>query len=282
MKASGFLHDKEKQYEKERLDKRRVLSFFLLFFSAAVLVAAVIIIVAHNNKIQSVEAEYAQLMASYAPRQTSQVQTSSAPVVVHEETIFEQTRKEPDRNIDFNGLTAPNGDIFAWISIPGTEIDYPVAHCDNNQYYLSHNALREESKKGAIFSDMQNPRGFTDPVTVLYGHRMKDGSMFAGLHQFEDEVFFKQYNKIKIYTPEGQWEYEIFAAYQTDNANILYGKDFNDKEVYQQYLDSIKNIHDLNAHISGLEVTSEDYILTLSTCVVGEDDQRYVVQAVLR
>jgi sortase B len=282
MKSTGFTQNENEEYEKRRTHKKRVRPFFLLIISGAVLAGAIICIVLANNRDQSVESEFNQAMASYAPAAAAPVSASPAPAASEEENIFDRTRKKPDRNIDFNGLAAENGDIIAWVSVPGTDIDYPVVHGEDNEYYLSHNALKEESKSGAIFSDMQNTRGFTDPVTVLYGHRMKNGSMFASLHKFEDEAFFKQNNKIEIYTSVGQWEYEIFAAYKTDNANILYGRDFHDKEVYQKYLDSIENIHDLSAHLSGTELTTDDHILTLSTCVEGEEEQRYVVQAVLR
>ena len=284
MGTTGFLHDKDEQYEKGRAGKKRSRSFFMLFIFASVLAAAIIFIVLGSSRDRQVEEQFTQAMTSYAPAPaiSAAVSTAPAPSAAPEENIFDRTRKKPDRMIDFNSLVQANGDIFAWISIPGTDIDYPVVHCDDNEYYLSHNALNEESKSGAIFSDMQNTRGFTDPLTVLYGHRMKNGSMFAELHKFEDEAFFQQNNKIEIYTPVGQWEYEIFAAYRTDNANILYGRDFHDKEAYRQYLDGVMNIHDLKANLSGAQLTPDDYILTLSTCVEGEEDQRYVVQAVLR
>ena len=231
-----------------------------------------------QSRNEPVNQEYMIAMETFAPLSQAVTVESTAPVPPKEA----RTRTEPDRSIDFNGLIAANSDIYAWISIPGTNIDYPVLYCGDNAYYLSHNALNEESKSGAIFSDMRNQEGFRDPVTVLYGHRMNDGSMFAQLHKFEDVSFFNQNRIIKIYTPQGEWEYRIFAAYQTDDSNILYGKDFTDRKQYQLYLDGLKAIHDTNANIGSETLTVDNYILTLSTCVKDDEESRFIVQAILR
>jgi sortase, SrtB family len=272
----------DRHFKKGCLSKRKVV-FFLLIFAAAVLAVAVFFIVSSNQQTNSDDKAFSQALQSFAPAQTSvPIATGPASASASPENTLDQHRKKPDRNIDFSGLAAKNGDIFAWINIPGTEIDYPVVHGKDNEYYLSHDAFKKESQIGAIFSDMSNTKGNVDPVTVLYGHRMNSGSMFAQLHKYEDKSFFEKNNTVKIYTLEGQWNYEVFAAYKTDNSNILYGKNFKDKQVLQEYLDGIKNVRDINAHISSTNVTVDDYILTLSTCVKGEEDDRYVVQAVLR
>ncbi len=273
-----------------RVQKRKIEKKKLRLTVATRIIAAVGIFAAFNiaafqikyNENEPVNQEYMIQMELYAPVAQAVSVPSVAPEPSEDPDIFARTRKDPDRNIDFKGLTAANGDIYAWISIPGTDIDYPVLYCGDNAYYLSHNAFNEESKSGSIFCDMRNAKGFRDPVTVLYGHRMNDGSMFAQLNRFEDVAFFNQNQIINIYTPDGQWEYKVFAAYRTDNNNILYGKDFNDPEQYQLYLDGLKAIHDDHANIGSELPTSKDYILTLSTCVKGDEDSRYIVQAMLR
>ena len=261
-----------------------------LFFSAVLrVIVFVFIIIGCNfifvqmqqNQNRLTDVSYILAIETYTPEKSAVVQA----VVLQESAetdVFARTRKDPDRNIDFKGLIAANSDIYAWINVPGTNIDYPVLSCGDNEYYLSHNAFNEESRTGAIFSDMSNSIGFKDPVTVLYGHRMNDGSMFAGLHKFEEISFFNQNRTIKVYTMNGEWDYTIFAAYKTDNTNILYGKDYTDLQQYQLYLDSLQVIPDTNANMSGLIPTADEYILTLSTCMKDDENSRYVVQAVLR
>lgn len=270
--------------QKRKIEKKKIFLSAVLHFCAAICIfifCNMFFIQIQKNQYEPVNEEYMLAMETYAPIKTV-AQASALPSLLEDTDIFKRTRKEPDRNIDFKGLIAANSDIYAWINIPGTDIDYPVVYCDDNEYYLSHDALKGESKSGAIFSDMGNTIGFSDPVTVLYGHRMNDGSMFAELHKFEEVSFFNQNKIVKLFTPEGEWDYQIFAAYQTDNTNILYGKNFTDKEQYQIYLDGLNAIHDTKANMDNELPTADDYILTLSTCVKEAEDSRYVVQAVLR
>ncbi len=187
----------------------------------------------------------------------------------------------PGREIDFASLQKQNSDIIAWIEIPGTVIDYAVVQGEDNEYYLDHNALLEEDIEGAIFVDAGNAPGFSDPNTVIYGHRMNNGNMFAGLHQFEEEAFFKTHRVLNLYEPEGLSEYEIFAAYETDDAHLLSKWDYSSGAEWERYLEEIGST-DSAAMLRDTPIEKTDRILTLSTCVRGEDAKRYFVQAVLR
>ena len=111
---------------------------------------------------------------------------------------------------------------------------------------------------------------------------MKNGSMFAGLHQFEDADFFDKNREVVIYTPEKEYHYTIFASYIYDDRHLLYSFDFSDEDVYGAYLDSIFSMRDLNAHIrEDVEVNKEDRIITLVTCMSKQPSKRLLVQAVL-
>lgn len=190
----------------------------------------------------------------------------------------------PEKNIDWNGLWAENGDIYAWIYVPGTSVDYPVVqHPTDDLYYLEHNLDGSRGYPGTIFSQSLNSRDFTDPNTVLYGHNMKNGSMFATLHKFEDNIFFDENMYIYIYTPKETLVYKIFAAYEFSNAHLLYNYDLATKEGYESYLAVVRSVRDMNAHMrDDVEVTAESRILTLSTCLNnGNDAKRYLVQGVL-
>lgn len=185
--------------------------------------------------------------------------------------------------IDFVALQKQNPDVYAWIQVPGTEVDYPILQSsDDNTYYLNHTIDGEEKKEGAIFTENYNTKTFEDPNTVIYGHDMKNGSMFQSIHKYMDRSFFDSNRDIVIYMPDQILRYKIFAAYLTDNKHLLMNYNFWSKDEYQQYLNSIFSMRDMNAFIdTSTEVTTEDKIITLSTCYAGISTQRYLVQAVL-
>src|SRR5699024_5693991 len=136
--------------------------------------------------------------------------------------------------------------------------------------------------EGAIFTENYNTKTFEDPNTVIYGHDMKNGSMFQSLHNYMDRSFFDENREVLIYLPDEIRHYKIFAAYLYDNRHLLQSFDFGNKEIYQKYLENIFSMRDMNAFIdTSMEVTSEDKIITLSTCYAGISTQRYLVQAVL-
>ena len=185
--------------------------------------------------------------------------------------------------IDFASLQEQNPDVYAWITVPGTNIDYPILQSEtDNSYYLDHTMDGTESPEGSIFTENYNSKDFEDPNTVIYGHNMKNGSMFQNLHNYQDREFFENYSDVTIYTPDAIRHYKIFAAYLYDNRHILQSFDFSDPWVYKQYLDQIFSIRDMNSMIdTDTEVGVEDKIITLSTCYGTQHDVRYLVQAVL-
>ena len=190
---------------------------------------------------------------------------------------------EADREIDFEALKAVNPDIYAWISVEGAGIDYPVVHMETpgDPHYLDYDVSGDKNAAGAIYTDGFNNAGFSDPNTLVYGHNMKDGSMFTALQNFEDARFFEENRKIKIYLPDGAMlTYEVFAAYRTGHNHILAENNFFDPEVFVQYTDSIFAVRSLSANIRPMELTAQDRIITLVTCV-GIDDRRLFVQGVL-
>ncbi len=185
--------------------------------------------------------------------------------------------------IDFETLQERNPDVYAWITVPGTPIDYPILQRENdNSYYLNHTIDHEEKTEGAIFTENYNSKDFEDPNTVIYGHDMRNGTMFRSLLEYEDRTFFDANREIVIYTPDAIRHYEIFAAYPYDNRHLLRSFDFQNPRVFQQYLDNIFSIRDMNSCIdTSMEVDSDDQIVTLSTCYGSQRDHRFLVQGVL-
>lgn len=189
----------------------------------------------------------------------------------------------PGKNLDFTQLNKVNSDIYAWIYIPGTEVDYPILqHPSDDTFYLEHNMDGSSGLPGCIYSELMNGISFEDRNTVLYGHNMRNGSMFATLHRYADKAFFDENKYIFIYTKGGKTlVYRIYAAYTYSDVHLLKGIDITSDEKFEEYLKSVKDTRGINDNFaSDVLVSSDDKIITLSTCT-GDDSKRYLVQGVL-
>lgn len=184
--------------------------------------------------------------------------------------------------VDFVELKKKNPDIYAWINIPGTIVDYPILRRDgDNGYYLNHTVEGKTSIYGSIYTEDYNDKDFADFNTLIYGHNMKNGTMFGSLKKYRDKAFFNQNCYINIYMPGRIMKYQIFAAYVWDDRHILLSLDFSKEDIRSAYIDMIFSSRKMNANINReLKVTEEDKIITLSTCT-SNDNERFLVQGVL-
>ena len=183
--------------------------------------------------------------------------------------------------IDFEALKAVNPDVVGWIEIETLDISYPIVQTTDNDHYLHYTFEGQRNANGAIFLEHTNSSDFEDCNTIIYGHNMRDETMFGGLKSYMDESYMKAHSQILIYTPEHILTYQVFAAVTYDNRHILNSFDFESEEGFQEYLDSLKEVRNMSSYIdSDVEVTTEDKIITLSTCN-GNSDQRFLVEAVL-
>ena len=207
--------------------------------------------------------------------------TEEMPVV---DELAELGITVPEKNLDWDALQKENKHIYAWIYIPGTKVDYPILqHPEVDDYYLNRNLDGSSGYPGCIYSETVTSKDFTDYNTLIYGHNMKNDTMFGSLHDFENAMFLDEYHYVYIYTPETVLVYDIFASYMYTDDHIYYSYDFGVAEGYQEYIDDIFGIRDMSANIrDDVEVTSEDYMLTMCTCMgSGRTENRYVVNAVL-
>ena len=199
----------------------------------------------------------------------------------------EEPEKEPEEEkeeipIDFAALKEINPDIYAWINIPGTNIDYPIVQsADDDSYYLNHTIEGAEGYPGSIYTERINAKDFTDFNTVIYGHDMKDGTMFKDLHKYEDAEFFDANNIVHIYTETEHLTYQIFAAVVYDDRHLMYSFDNTNVEDRQDFLQSVYEARDMRNQIrSDVQVNEESHVITMSTCIGGEPEKRFLVEAV--
>lgn len=210
--------------------------------------------------------------------------SSEAHVVVQTQQVeTDNTESSMQIPIDFTTLKQQNPDIYAWINIPGIDVDYPILQSSTDDaYYLNHTVDGTAGLPGSIYTENANLQDFTDFNTVIYGHHMKNGTMFGSLNKFRDEQFMKDNSTVYIYTPNSILTYEIFAAVTYSDDHILNTFDFSQENDRQKYLDSIYSIRDMNSPVrDDVTVDTNSKIITLSTCIGGQPDNRLLVEAVL-
>ena len=184
-------------------------------------------------------------------------------------------------NVDFDSLHDVNPEIYAWIEVPGTNINYAVVQsAADDLFYDDHGVDRSYYSGGSIFSQRYNTTTFQDPVTVLYGHNRQSQTMFAQVNNFADAAFFAKNQKIFVYTPDKVYEYTIFAAYPHFSEHLLLCHDFTDPQQFADYFASLGETINAN-YRRELFPQAGDKVLTLSTCYRQNRMQRFLVQGVL-
>ena len=179
--------------------------------------------------------------------------------------------------IDFTQLLSVNSDIVGWLRIRALDISYPVVQGKDNDYYLHRTFEKTDNFAGCLFVNSYNRGDFTDQNTIIYGHNMKNGSMFGKLKNFSDPEVFKKSRYFWIFTPDFIYQYRIFSASVVDKTGLTYQISFTDDEFDQFISRAYSNSVVDN---QGVTVTKEDRIVTLSTCT-GDDSTRFVVMGKL-
>ncbi len=183
-------------------------------------------------------------------------------------------------SVDFQKLLKINPDTIAWIRFPQepSQINYPVVQGKDNSWYLKKTFSANENTLGAIFLNVDNKKDFSDKNSVIYGHRMRDGSMFRHLQDYDTKEFWKSNPYFYIYTVDGRiLKYHIYSAGQVVDTSETYQTTFATDEEYQSFLDMTKSS---SLYDTGVEVTTDDTIVTLSTCTSASDNHRFVVRGV--
>ena len=186
--------------------------------------------------------------------------------------------------INFAELQEQCDDIVAWVSVPNTNVDYPVVQSSQDEpedFYLHRNLDKEYEFAGTIYIQKLNDKAFTDPHTVLYGHAMLNGTMFKTLHNFKEKEFFDENDTFTVYIPEHILTYKIFAAYQYDDRHLLYSFDTKNKKSFEEYLTIAQHPTESMQNTREVPLTADDRIVTLSTCLKANAPIRYLVQGVL-
>lgn len=202
-----------------------------------------------------------------------QVPDGTAPTEVTEST--EATAPVSDYPVvDFEALQKINPDVLGWIYIEGTNINYPIVQGTDNDYYLEHLVDRTPNSAGSIFMDYRNAPDFSDFHTVIYGHNMKNKTMFAGITEYKKAKFYETHPTGKIMTPRGNYGFEVIGGYVADLMDPAWNLHF---ETEAECLDWLRDAM-VRSTVGGDYVpVGGEQIITLSTCSYEFDDARFVL-----
>lgn len=179
--------------------------------------------------------------------------------------------------MDFAALREVNEEVIGWIVIPGTTISYPLLQGEDNSYYLTHTWKGHWSSVGAIFMECTSDPALTDFHTIIYGHNMRNGSMFGALQNYREQSHVDAHPSVYVTVDAGTYRYDIFAVYQANVDSSTYQIGFSGEESRQAFLDDCLS---RSVVLTGVTPHTYDRILTLSTCTnIGGKTIRWVVQA---
>lgn len=196
------------------------------------------------------------------------------------EATPEPVQSEIPFTVDWDYLSSVNSDIIGWLYCPDTIINYPVVQCDNHDYYLSHSFEGNYSSSGALFADRSSVVGINQSHLIIYGHNMKDDSMFGILGDYVDDDFYEEHPIFYFLTPEGSYRVELISAGVVESVLSNFPVYFSSTSEYESYLDKITS----NAYWVNSDAVSSNYqLLTMSTCTYGGgyNDPRFLVHGMM-
>lgn len=180
-------------------------------------------------------------------------------------------------NVDFEALSEINADVVGWLYIEGTGINYPIVQGLDNDFYLRHLFDGNYNSAGCIFLDAVNKSDFSEKNNIVYGHHMKDGTMFHDLMGYKTQSFYNGHTIAMLVTPSSKYKIHFFSAYVASAYDSAWNVDFSDVG-YEQWLQELQN---KSCIVSEFHPTAEDRVITLSTCTYEFNNARFVLHGVL-
>lgn len=189
---------------------------------------------------------------------------------------FEKTKSFYVSPIDFDALKLKNPDTVGWLRIPDTNIDYPVVQASDNDKYLHTDFNGNESKYGAVYLDCDSDKNFLGWNHPIYGHHMKDETMFGDLVKFKDEEYFKKHQFFELYTPDRTIHLKAVACYYADSNGIVRKTKFKSRESFDQWVEERLK----PCAFADMPVKAVDSMFVLVTCSYEMNDARTLLYAV--
>lgn len=185
---------------------------------------------------------------------------------------------EEKEELKSSRITRLNGEYIGWIHIDDTKVNYPIVKGADNEFYLTHNFHKKKDQAGAIFMDYRQSANQLDNHTIIYGHNMKDQSMFGTLRHYLDPEYLKSHSTISIDFLESTYEWEVFSVYTTTTTDWLKPR-FEHQQDFAHFIEQMKSKSMIPTETS---LTASDKLLTLSTCTNRTETERVIVHAKLK
>lgn len=253
--------------------KRKQISILLyIFFIGLILIGLYQIATYGWQSLQS-EKKAENLADQVVVWQTEKADTSSKDKGTDKDTQTEKKAPIIPEQIDFNTLQEQNADVVAWLYCPDTVINYPIVHATDNDKYLHKDLSLEYSKEGTLFVGAENNGDFSDANTIVYGHNMKNGSMFKTITEYASEDFYKEHPVMYLYTPNKRYEIRLIAGCVTSTEAAIYASLDDTKELRTE----LNRIYKKSTFSNEEDRNKLDKIITLSTCSYEYENARYVL-----
>lgn len=176
--------------------------------------------------------------------------------------------------MDFDSLWRLYRDVVGWIRLEDSRVNYPIVQGEDNVYYLNHLPDGTQNEAGSILLDRANTPDFSDEVSILHGHHMESGAMFGELEKYADESYFRAHPEMMLFTPEGDYRVQIFAACTVDGETFEYPTAFTDAVDFEAFVDEMRRATPYETQV---EVAYGERLLLLSTCAYSFREARFVV-----
>jgi len=215
-----------------------------------------------DNTYDEIQDEYVATNVVQSTPETSQGNNEQPPKVA-----------EPPITIDFDALLNRNEDVIGWLYCPDTVINYPVVQGENNDQYLRKDLDGKYLVSGTLFADYRNGALDEDANYIIYGHNMKNGTMFSSLAKYKQQSYYDQHPIMYYLTPDGNYKLELFAGLVVKRDNKIYLPTQSEEE----FAELIEEYRAKSTFKSDVELEYNDTIVTLSTCSYEFDNARYIV-----
>ena len=250
----------EKHTQKRRSERwKRRQKHSKIFLLSYVAICALILVFVwklmdYHKGLKSASRYRAELLSAAEipyPEDAETEKQEERPTLLAELLDYEEEETEAPMGIEFDALKSINEDVRAWLVLPGAELSEVVVQGRDNEKYLSCLLDGEQNASGTLFMDYRNAADFSDRMTIIYGHNMKDGSMFGELLSFRDPKYLEKHPKFLLYLPNGQYSLEVVDSFITDAWDELY--DLKDR------------------------FPEEGRLVLLSTCAYEGEESRFIV-----
>lgn len=281
--------DQKKKKSVKKKKQQKILNIAIPAVLGVVIVFSIYKLISIQLSYKEANDEYAALNEEYAYEEEDD--EPAGEVVVIQPSVIDQTGGSADElnsqdgeyprlHINYEALTEINDDFRAWLRVPVLDISYPVVRADNNEHYLNYTFEGKWNGAGCLFIDYENSDDFSDYNTYIYGHNMKNGSMFGSLKRFRTETDLCATNPyFYLYTEEMVYKYEIFAYYRTEYDSDRFMLVTTEDE-YDYYMKSARQ-YSLYTPDHDIDFSGRPNVVTLSTCSGTSGTKRLIVHGVL-